>query len=148
MVDRKSTHWGAWSLSLLLLFSCADTNSFDLLVDQARLRWARAVCLEPKYSEVELVRTISECGNSTYAWGCYGSVTGLLRVSRSTPLDQRLKVLTHEMGHSLRPGSHLETPTGLMFQHPDQVPNRITADDIAYICKEYDCPCRNPEKSP
>lgn len=148
MVDRKGNYRSAWSLSILLLFSCVDTNQFDLLVDQARLRWEKAICRTPPYLKVELLRTIPQCkGASPRIWGCYDGISGLIRVSRSTPKDQRLKVLTHEMGHSFAPGKgHLEDTTGVMYPYLDQVPDYITSADIDFICKEYDCPCRNPEK--
>lgn len=149
MVNHKGSNWSAWSLSVLLLFSCADTNRFDLLVDQARLRWEKAICRTPRYRTLEIVRSIPSCQNSTKAWGCYDYVSGELLVSRTTPKDQRLKVLTHEMGHSISPGhGHLETRTGIMYLYADTVPDVITSDDIDFICKEYDCPCRNPEKLP
>lgn len=142
MVNRKSSVWGA----VVLLFACSSANQFDLLVDRATLRWETAVCRTPPYGKIDLVDRIPECRGSINVWGCYYGISGHIEISRQTPLDQQYKVLTHEMGHAFRPGSHLETSTGLMYRYPNQVPDRITADDIAYICKERNCPCRNPEK--
>jgi hypothetical protein len=143
VVNRKSNlYWFA----VALVLACAAPNQFDLLVGQATLRWEKAICRTPPYGKVQLVERIPECRDVPNTWGCHYSISGDIKISRQAPTDQWYKVLVHEMGHSFRPGSHLETPTGVMYQHPNQVPNVITSDDITYICKEYVCPCRNPEK--
>lgn len=145
MASNKIPFWSG-ALSLALFLSCADPNRFDLLVEQARLRWEKAICRSPRYLSIDLVRVIPRCKDAVNtAWGCYDYVSGQLMVSRRTPKEQRLKVLTHEMGHSIHTGGHLETPNGLMYTYPNLVDDRITAEDISFICEEYDCPCRHPE---
>lgn len=137
----------AWAIGLVFLSSC--TKSFDSLVEESRLRWYRAVCRQPTYREIQLVESIPVCGEKRSDWwGCYDYVSGLLRVSKVVPPDQVGKVLVHEMGHTLKPSlpQHLPSSTGIMYQKASSVPDLITRDDIDFICKEYDCPCRNPEK--
>jgi hypothetical protein len=83
------------------------------------------------------------------AWGCYTTAEYLVEISESTPPEYLLQVITHEMGHSMVPhkegGNHLFFEQGIMMPHPEHSLGKITDADIDFICKEYDCPCRNPE---
>lgn len=136
----------------VLLFGCAAQPSFVQLVQTARHRWEVAVCRTPRYDSLEVVPIIAGCPGpppfGDYWYGCYYPSTETLLISKKVPGAEGvlLQVITHEMGHSIHPGKHIEDNAGIMSPYISKSRPTITEADIDMICEEYDCPCRNPEK--
>lgn len=137
------------ALAGFFLLACTRQPSFGELVTAASSRWEKAVCRTPQYSVMAYTPTILFCGgvpNENY-WGCYTIASGAIEVSQKVPREKLLWVITHEMGHALRGfGGHVPSKKGLMAETSGTATPHITDEDIALVCEEIDCPCRNPEK--
>lgn len=135
-------------LVALLFTGCVHEQSFLEQVAMARVRWEHATCRTPKYRLVSLLPRISECGPAKDNFsGCYDRHSGTIEISKKIALvpGLRYQVITHEMGHSLGPSTHVPDDTGLMSPYTDHSLPTITEADLDLICQEIDCPCRNPE---
>lgn len=137
-----------FGIALSLTFSCAAEPSFRHLVYSAEMRWYSAVCRVPRYRTIIIVPVIERCGklDTDDIWGCYYPTSGQITLSAKIPRDKLLQVLTHEMGHSLAPGSHVPRDKGIMAPEVRRALPYITQADIDMVCEEYDCPCQRPEK--
>jgi hypothetical protein len=133
-----------WLLAVVLLAACQHQPTFPELVTAANNRWYAAICRWPRYDDIQYVPSIPVCGVPGSAWwGCYDN--GLVRISQVVPATDLLQVITHEMGHSISPNKHAKDNTGVMSAYVRQATHNITAADIALLCEEYECPCKNPE---
>lgn len=136
-------------LLLALLFTgCVHEQSFLEQVSMARARWEHAICRSPRYAMLSLVPSVDTCsGVKNNFYGCYDRSSATVQISAKVPNTPGLlyKVITHEMGHSLGPAEHVGNWQGIMSPYTDSSLSVITDEDLDLICKEYDCPCRNPE---
>ncbi len=138
-------------LLALLFTGCVLEPSFAEQVSWAKARWELATCRSPRYYTLSVVDHIENCPGPAplgFQWyGCYEPSSGALSISREIPHESGLllKVLTHEMGHSIHPGVHADPGVGIMSARMSQATPTITEADIELICEEYDCPCRRPE---
>jgi hypothetical protein len=133
---------------LTLLLSCAAEapKHAPSIVTIAEQRWYRAICRWPRYDAIKIVPAPLVCNSIEDAAGCHGH--GLIRIADDLAPEVVPTVLLHEMGHSLAPyadPAHLPAHKGVMSASIASGTKYITAHDIAWVCKEYDCPCNNPE---
>lgn len=135
-------------LYAVLLTGCLHEQSFLEQVHAASDRWEHAICRAPRYALVSLLPSIDVCsGVKNNFYGCYDRSTATIQISMKIPNTPglRYQVITHEMGHSLGPSHHLGDWQGLMSPYSDSALHVLTNEDLDLICKEYECPCRNPE---
>ena len=130
----------------LALCACGP-QTFQHTVRRAEQRWENAICRSPRYTSIIVEPKLTYCrGRKGDYYGCY-EADSTIRVSADIPPEKLESLLVHEMGHSLAPfAGHTGPKQGIMAAGASLWLDRITSSDIALLCKEYECPCRRPEK--
>jgi hypothetical protein len=93
-----------------------------------------------------MVRGELKCGDNT-AYGCEYASSGRIKLSSDIPDHKLFQVVVHELGHAMAPyAGHVGAWQGIMSEYVSESRPYITRHDIELICRDYDCPCSNPEK--